>query len=162
MTEGGTFNYRVKAYYVNGTQSAWSNIETVTLVDNGPVYDLGDVILRSVLRSMVLENIVEKYKNDFMKAVTEYALTDKTENDATALAAQLGNITSSLREELEDSGGIFNAIIEAFRDAGLVDYNMDNEVSNTVGGGIKSITEDTAIRIDFDTLQRLYGFTHKM
>ena len=107
-------------------------------------YDLGDVILRSVLRSMVLENIVEKYKNDFMKAVTEYALTDKTENDATALAAQLGNITSSLREELEDSGGIFNAIIEAFRDAGLVDYNMDNEVSNTVGGGIKSITEDTA------------------
>ena len=107
-------------------------------------YDLGDVILRSVLRSMVLENIVEKYKNDFMKAVTEYALTDKTENDATALAAQLGTITSSLREELEDSGGIFNAIIEAFRDAGLVDYNMDNEVSNTVGGGIKSITEDTA------------------
>lgn len=107
-------------------------------------YDLGDVILKSVLRSMVLENIVEKYKNDFMKAVTEYALTDKTENDATALAAQLGNITSSLREELEDSGGIFNAIIEAFRDAGLVDYNMDNEVSNTVGGGIKSITEDTA------------------
>ena len=43
LTEGGTFNYRVKAYYVNGTQSAWSNIETVTLVDNGPVYDLGDV-----------------------------------------------------------------------------------------------------------------------
>lgn len=43
LTEGGTFNYRVKAYYVNGTQSAWSNIETVTLVDNGPVYELGDV-----------------------------------------------------------------------------------------------------------------------
>ena len=42
LTEGGTFNYRVKAYYVNGTQSAWSNIETVTLVD-GPVYELGDV-----------------------------------------------------------------------------------------------------------------------
>ena len=115
-------------------------------VDNieSAFFDLGDTILRSVLKSMVLENIVEKYKNDFMKAVTEYSLTNQTESDATAFAAQLGTITSNLRSELEDSGAIFNAIIEAFRDAGLVDYNMDNEVSNTVGGGIKSITEDTA------------------
>jgi len=46
LTEGGTFNYRVKAYYVNGTQSAWSNVETVTLVDNGPAphgFETGDV-----------------------------------------------------------------------------------------------------------------------
>ena len=46
LTAGGTFNYRVKAFYNNGTQSAWSNIETVTLVDNGPVpheFEVGDV-----------------------------------------------------------------------------------------------------------------------
>ena len=46
LTEGGTFTYRVKAYYVNGTQSEWSNMETVTLVDNGPApheYEKGDV-----------------------------------------------------------------------------------------------------------------------
>ncbi len=43
LAESGTFTYRVKAYYVNGTQSAWSNIETVTLVDNGPVVMPGDV-----------------------------------------------------------------------------------------------------------------------
>ena len=43
LTEAGTFNYRVRAYYVNGTHSAWSNIETVTLFDNGPVYETGDV-----------------------------------------------------------------------------------------------------------------------
>ena len=43
LTEGGTFTYRVKAYYVNGTQSAWSNMQTVTLFDNGPVYQTGDV-----------------------------------------------------------------------------------------------------------------------
>ena len=46
LTEGGTFTYRVKAYYVNGTQSEWSNIETVTLVDNGFAphgFELGDV-----------------------------------------------------------------------------------------------------------------------
>ena len=46
LTEGGTFNYRVKAYYVNGTQSEWSNMETVTLFDNGPApheFENGDV-----------------------------------------------------------------------------------------------------------------------
>ena len=46
LTAGGTFNYRVKAHYVNGTQSEWSNIEVVTLFDNGPApheYEKGDV-----------------------------------------------------------------------------------------------------------------------
>ena len=43
LTEGGTYNYRVKANYVNGTQSAWSNTEVVTLVDNGSNYEVGDV-----------------------------------------------------------------------------------------------------------------------
>ena len=46
LAEGGTFTYRVKAYYVNGTQSAWSNVETVTLGDFGPAphgYSTGDV-----------------------------------------------------------------------------------------------------------------------
>ena len=46
LTEYGTFSYRVKALYVNGTQSAWSNVEEVTLFDNGPAphgYEIGDV-----------------------------------------------------------------------------------------------------------------------
>ena len=46
LAEGGTFTYRVKAYDVNGTQSAWSNVETVTLGDFGPAphgYSTGDV-----------------------------------------------------------------------------------------------------------------------
>ena len=43
LTAGGTFNYRVRAYYVNGTRSEWSNVETVTLFENTPAYSLGDV-----------------------------------------------------------------------------------------------------------------------
>jgi hypothetical protein len=46
LAEGGSFTYRVRAYYANGTRSEWSNIETVTLVDNGPApheFALGDV-----------------------------------------------------------------------------------------------------------------------
>ena len=41
LTEGGTYTYRVKAHYVNGTQSAWSNVETVTLTGSAAV--IGDV-----------------------------------------------------------------------------------------------------------------------
>ena len=43
LTEGGTFLYRVKALYNDGTSSAWSNIEEVTLFENGHGYALGDV-----------------------------------------------------------------------------------------------------------------------
>ena len=46
LTEAATFLYKVKALYTDGTESAWSNVEEVTLFDNGPVphtFDLGDV-----------------------------------------------------------------------------------------------------------------------
>ena len=43
LTEFGTYSYRVRAHYVNGTQSAWSNVEEVTLFDNGPAHQPGDV-----------------------------------------------------------------------------------------------------------------------
>ena len=43
LSAGGTFNYRVKAHYVNGTQSEWSNLEQVTLFGNAHDYERGDV-----------------------------------------------------------------------------------------------------------------------
>ena len=46
LTAEGTFLYKVKTLYVDGTESDWSNIEEVTLFDNGPAphdYAPGDV-----------------------------------------------------------------------------------------------------------------------
>ena len=43
LTEEGTFLYRVKALYADGTESGWSNIEEVTLFENTPAFQLGDV-----------------------------------------------------------------------------------------------------------------------
>jgi len=43
LTEAGTFNYRVKALYTDGTQSGWSNSQKVTLFENGHAYVRGDV-----------------------------------------------------------------------------------------------------------------------
>ena len=39
----GTYLYKVKALYTDGTESAWSNVEEVTLFKNTPSYTLGDV-----------------------------------------------------------------------------------------------------------------------
>ena len=43
LAEGGTFLYRVKALYIDGTESDWSNIEEVTLHENAHPYAKGDV-----------------------------------------------------------------------------------------------------------------------
>ena len=42
----GSYVYKVKALYKDGTESEWSNVEQVTLFENGPApqeYELGDV-----------------------------------------------------------------------------------------------------------------------
>ena len=39
----GTFVYKVKTLYTDGTESAWSNREEVTLFQNGHGFELGDV-----------------------------------------------------------------------------------------------------------------------
>ena len=43
LTAEGTFLYRVKALYIDGTESGWSNVEEVTLFENGHGYQVGDV-----------------------------------------------------------------------------------------------------------------------
>ena len=43
LTAGGTFYYRVKAYYIDGTASEWSKSERVTLFENSHNFELGDV-----------------------------------------------------------------------------------------------------------------------
>lgn len=46
LTAEGTYLYKVKALYADGTESAWSNTQMVTLFENGPApheFELGDV-----------------------------------------------------------------------------------------------------------------------
>ena len=43
LTEAGTFYYKVKALYTDGTEGRWSNSQKVTLFENGHSFELGDV-----------------------------------------------------------------------------------------------------------------------
>ena len=39
----GTFFFKVKAVYTDGTEGAWSNTQAVTLFANGDAFEMGDV-----------------------------------------------------------------------------------------------------------------------
>ena len=43
LAEAGSFYYRVRTLYTDGTQSGWSNAQKVTLFENGHGYEPGDV-----------------------------------------------------------------------------------------------------------------------
>jgi len=43
LIAGATYSYKVKALYVDGTESAWSNTQQVTLLQPAPAYETGDV-----------------------------------------------------------------------------------------------------------------------
>ncbi len=43
LQAGGAYVYKVKTHYIDGTESSWSNIQEITLFENGHGYELGDV-----------------------------------------------------------------------------------------------------------------------
>ena len=43
LMSGGNFIYKVKAQYADGTESAWSNVEEVYLIENVSPHQMGDV-----------------------------------------------------------------------------------------------------------------------
>ena len=43
LQAAGTYLYKVKVHFIDGTESSWSNVEQVTLFENGHGYALGDV-----------------------------------------------------------------------------------------------------------------------
>ena len=68
LAEGGTFLYRVKALYVDDTESDWSNVEQVTLFANAHPYAGGDVNHDGVIDVddvTKLINVVLGYASDF-------------------------------------------------------------------------------------------------
>ena len=69
LTANGTFLYRVKALYVNGTESAWSNVEEVTLSQS--------ILMGDVTRDGQL-SITD------VTALVDYLLDDTTDIDTAA------------------------------------------------------------------------------
>ena len=69
LTAGGTFLYRVKALYIDNTESVWSNIEEVTLLEAGHGYALGDVNHDGVLNITDVTLLINAVLNDDLSTV---------------------------------------------------------------------------------------------
>ena len=67
LEAAGTFYYKVKAVYTDGTTSPWSNTEKVTLFENGHEYDPGDVNHDGVVNitdvTMLVAHVMDETSN---------------------------------------------------------------------------------------------------
>ncbi len=99
LTEAGTYNYRVKAHYVNGTQSEWSNLEVVTLFDNpNPAIVRGDVDGNS------------KVEMDDLSLLINYLLNDSTVINRPGAAA-CSSADDSTLVDMDDLSALINYLL---------------------------------------------------
>jgi hypothetical protein len=100
LTEGGTFLYKVKALYTDGTESQWSNTEEVTLVDNGPApheFAPGDLDHNNLI------NIKD------VTLLINYLLTD----DASTICLSCADVNSDNAISIKDVTDIINILLTA-------------------------------------------------
>ena len=98
LTAGGTFNYKVKAHYTNGTQSEWSNLEVVTLFENTPTVMRGDV------------NGLGQVDMDDLTVLINYLLDDTTVIN-TAAAASCNNANDTTLVDMDDLTALINFLL---------------------------------------------------
>ena len=98
LTAGGTFNYKVKAHYTNGTQSEWSNLEVVTLFENTPAFTRGDV------------NGLGQVDMDDLTVLINYLLDDTTVIN-TAAAASCNNANDTTLVDMDDLTALINFLL---------------------------------------------------
>lgn len=108
--------------------------------DFGDTFEnLGETILNSLLQSYIIENILKKYEAEANSSLAKYANGQMTPDE---YAAWLDGFADNVRMESEALAPAINGLIGAFADRGLL--GMDSETTNSLGSGIKSITEETA------------------
>ena len=94
LAEGGTFQYRVKALYVDDTESDWSNVEEVTLFANAHPYAGGDVNHDGVIDIDDVTNLIN--------AVLGYA------NNVCPVCA---NVTGDGNIDIDDVTALINKVL---------------------------------------------------
>ena len=91
LTSGGTFLYKVKAFYIDGSESEWSNVEMVTLALNPYQYAIGDVNHDGVIDVSDVTDLVSYIMGGEIEVYPECANVDGDDvidiADVTALIA---------------------------------------------------------------------------
>ena len=97
LTAGGSFVYKVKTIYNDGTESAWSNTRQVTLLE-GPAFTRGDV------------NGVGGVDMDDLTALINYLLDDTTAINQPG-AASCNNADDTTNVDMDDLTALINYLL---------------------------------------------------
>lgn len=98
---------------------------------------LGETIVKSMLKSYVIDEVLKKYEGDAKKMLEGYSSGDLTADD---LARMTSDFADAVTADVEARRDVINAMLMAFQDRGL----LGEDGSDTLANGIKGITEDTA------------------
>lgn len=110
--------------------------------DLGETFEnLGETILKSLLNSYILDNILDKYKKEATDALSQYSLGVMSPE---GYASWLASFTTRVQDDAERNADAINSMIGAFANAGLLGAGDESASSQSLGAGIKSITEETA------------------
>lgn len=112
------------------TGDAAADLETV-------FQNLGETLLKSMVSTWVLDNILQKYEKEATKILGGMALGA----DEFAIGKELEAMVNNIKADLENGADFINALSDAFLNAGLLNAG---ESAQTLADGIKGITEDTA------------------
>ena len=100
--------------------------------------DLGETFVKSMLESAIYETVLKKYEKDMESLFEEYGHGNMEYTD---LLDRVDGLFNNMGEDFEKSADVYNAILDRATD---LNWLGESSGSNSLGSGIKSITEDTA------------------
>jgi len=99
--------------------------------------NLGDAIFKSMVQSYVIDDVLNKYKDEVMSWWTDQTLSEED------IAERIRAFADSVKQDIDNADERLTAMYQAFMDNNLLSVAKESE-EKALGSGIKSITEDTA------------------
>lgn len=99
--------------------------------------DIGKEIVQSLLESLILEEVLNKHEDNLSSLYQEYARGEKTDND---LISGISQLLERVETDVKNLEPVVDATLEYAQSGGLIGA----EDSQSLGGTIKGITENTA------------------
>lgn len=99
--------------------------------------DLGNSIFKSLVQSIVVDDILSKFRGELEKIWTDDSLSEED------IAQKIADFADGVASGLEDSNEKILALFDAFQERDIITNEAEGK-ADTLANGIKGITEDTA------------------
>lgn len=101
--------------------------------------NLGETFVKTMLESAIYETVLKKYEKDMQDLMAEYGSGGMSYED---MLGRVNNIFDGMKHDLEGTADVYNAILDRANELNWMGQSTDD--TNSLGSGIKSITEETA------------------